>query len=117
MRRLLVAFLALIPLTGCIAPLSPSATPQNPTYGCVYADEIRNVWQQDADWAIHIAMRESGCDQSAYNRSGASGVFQLLNHGDLLAAVCLDADPFLADCNIRAAWLLYQGSGRSPWNL
>lgn len=71
-----------------------------------------------APWAESVAMRESGCSPTAYNPSGASGVFQLLGHQDLLDAVCPPhgdwADP---SCNIRAAWQLYLADGIAPWRL
>lgn len=85
--------------------------------GCPYAPLIREVWQTDAEWAITIARRESNCEPGARNPSGASGLFQLLGHSDLLIAACGSdawADP---TCNVKAAWLLYQGAGRAPWNL
>lgn len=85
-----------------------------PSAGCAVADIIRSVWTRDAEWAIGIAMRESHCQAGARNPSGANGIFQLLGHHDLFPADC--QDEFNATCNIRAAWTLYQGSGRSPWS-
>lgn len=96
------------------APRAPSSS------GCAYADLIRSVWTRDAEWAIGIAMRESHCQAGARNASGASGLYQLMlpMHGDLFRAVGCDpsqwADPA---CNVRAAWQLYQGSGRRPWSM
>ena len=81
--------------------------------GCAYASLIRSIWQRDAEWAIGIAWRESRCIPTAYNPSGAEGLFQLLGHGDLMAG-CSWSDPA---CNTRAAWRLYEGSGRRPWAL
>jgi hypothetical protein len=99
-------------------PYEPPPTPPHPVREvgvgsvCQYAALIRQIWQRDADWAIGIAMRESRCTATAYNRSGAEGVFQLLGHGDLMRG-CAWQDPV---CNITAAWHLYEGSGRRPWS-
>lgn len=129
--------------TSSIPPKSPPTTvmhiristaitaPQggeNATSGCQYASLIRSIWQQDADWAIWVVSKrgghgESNCTAGARNASGSSGLFQLMMplHSDLLRAVCPGRDPmqsvFDPECNIRAAWRLYQGSGRSPWHL
>ena len=66
-----------------------------------------------------IVPRESGCDPNALNRSsGAAGLFQLLGHGDLIAACpYLWRSPFDAYCNAWAARQLYNGSGLAPWAL
>lgn len=82
--------------------------------GCAYADLIRSIWTRDADWAIGIAWRESRCIPTARNPSGASGLFQMMLplHADLFDGPW--SDPAV---NVRAAWRLYQGSGRAPWRL
>lgn len=88
--------------------------------GCAYADLIRSIWQRDAEWAINIAFRESRCSPGALNRSGSSGLFQILMplHADLVRNVCgPGGSVFDAACNVRVAWALYQSSGRAPWNL
>lgn len=87
------------------------------TSSCQYADLIRAHWPRDAEWAISIAWRESRCRPDAYNPSGASGLFQLLGHQDLVEAVCPGGSVFDPVCNVKAAWALYSGSGRSPWSL
>jgi hypothetical protein len=111
-RRLFcVLALCVAPLAGCIVPSAVRTTDP-----CPYAATIRQEWPQDADWAIRIAWRESRCQPDARNPSGAVGLFQLLGHWDLLAKACLDADPYLAECNARAAWYLYSSAGRAPWN-
>ncbi len=87
---------------------------------CGYADLIRSVWSQDAEWAIGIAYRESRCQAGAANSEGASGLFQLMlpMHNDLLTSVgCVPSQWSDPSCNVRAAYALYQGSGRSPWSL
>jgi hypothetical protein len=86
------------------------------THGCQYADLIRSVWSQDAEWAIGIAWRESNCTAGASNPSGAHGLFQMLGHHDIFVAIGCE-DEFNPECNARAAWSLYQGSGRRPWAL
>lgn len=83
---------------------------------CAYADLIRSVWTQDAEWAISIAWRESRCQPGAANPSGAHGLFQMLGHHDIFMAIGCP-DEFDPGCNVRAAWSLYQGSGRAPWSL
>lgn len=83
---------------------------------CQYADLIRSIWSRDAEWAIGIAWRESNCTEGATNSSHANGVFQMLGHHDIFVAIGCE-DEFNAECNVRAAWSLYQGSGRTPWNL
>jgi soluble lytic murein transglycosylase-like protein len=71
----------------------------------------------DEDWALRIAYRESRCNPGARNPSGAVGLFQLVNHNDLLWAAC----PYVydsgtrPDCNAKAARMLYNSAGRSPW--
>lgn len=94
---------------------------QQPRSGspCQYADLIRSIWQRDAEWAISIAYRESRCIPTARNASGASGLFQMMMpmHSGIFLAVCGHTDWTDPECNIKAAWSLYQGSGRSPWNL
>lgn len=112
-RRVLIGVILVcvsIVTAGCIRPNSQAAPSS-----CQYDGLIHQVWERDADWAVRIAWRESRCTATSYNRSGATGVFQLLGHQDLLNAVCMNGDGFNAECNIRAAWLLYQSSGRSPW--
>jgi soluble lytic murein transglycosylase-like protein len=94
---------------------------QQPQNGspCQYADLIRSIWQRDAEWAIGIAYRESRCIPTARNASGASGLFQMMMpmHSDLFMTACGSTDWANPECNIKAAWLLYQSSGRSPWAL
>lgn len=72
---------------------------------------IRRVFVEDPDGAIRIAIRESHCEADPPHNNPSRGVFQLQGHGDLLAEVCLDADPLNPVCNIEAAHLLYLGEG------
>lgn len=67
--------------------------------------------------ALEVVRKESGCTDTAYNPSGASGLFQLLGHQDLLDQVCpgVPSAAFDPTCNAKAARLLYDGSGWSPW--
>lgn len=76
--------------------------------GCQYEHLIRATWQEAQDWAIGIAMRESGCTAGATSPDGARGVFQLLGHVD-------DGCAYDAACNIAAAWALYQACHEGPW--
>lgn len=118
-RRVLAAVLmtvVAIPVSGCLPP-SPGPS------GCAYEGLVRNVFTDDADWAVSIALRESNCEPLARNSSGSSGLFQLLLplHDDLLTAVCPQWDPSVSWsipwCAVAAAHLLYEGSGRAPWAL
>jgi hypothetical protein len=87
---------------------------------CVVEPLIREIWTADTEWALRIAWRESRCVATARNRSGSSGIFQLqlpLHNDMLIAAGCRPEDWSIPSCNIRAAWLLYQGAGRRPWRL
>lgn len=93
-----------------------------PASECALAEAIRAAWAGtgDEEWAVSVAWRESHCGPGARNPSGASGIFQLMMplHRALIVHVCgedADALVFDADCNIRAARALYDGSGRRPW--
>lgn len=82
---------------------------------------IREEWAGSGEseaWLFGIVWRESNFLPWARNRSGASGLFQLLGHGDLLQAACGSAESWAdARCNARAARLLHDIAGRSPWRL
>lgn len=109
-------------VTQPVAPQQVSVPVSAPApSGCAYESLIRSVFIEDASWAVSIAMRESGCRADAYNPSGASGLFQLLGHENIVADVCPGRDPYQAVfdpvCNVNAAHVLYLGSGRAPWNL
>lgn len=116
--------LASSPPTGSppVEPAPRAGASETPS--CEWADTIRAVWAGtgDEDWAVMVAVRESGptCSTTARNASGASGIFQLMMplHRQLVADVC-GGDPdslvFDGDCNIRAARVLYDRAGRSPW--
>lgn len=87
---------------------------------CAYADLIRSVWKTDSEWAIQIAWRESRCIATARHPEGASGLFQMMLplHHRLFESVGCNASQWSdPSCNVRAAWFLYQGSGRRPWRL
>lgn len=78
-------------------------------------------------WALLVASRESGCDETAHNRSARTrddsfGVFQLnarsghFGPGGILAG--FDRWALLTDfeLNARAATTLWQTCGRGPWS-
>lgn len=104
------------PTTPAVNPVSSSRCPAGPV-----KDEIDRVFGTASGWAESIAWRESNCEPTARNASGSAGVFQLLGHSDLLHAACPESDPAtswsVADCNIRAAKSLFDGSGVAPWHL
>lgn len=125
MRPHRVALLSLILATAVLAtacgPTAPDAPPD--VYRadeCPYAVEIMDAWAGTGDehWAVDVALRESRCQPDAYNRSGASGIFQLMMplHARLIGDVCGTPAPFDPGCNIAAARALYDGAGRRPWN-
>lgn len=66
-------------------------------------------------WAESIVWRESRGDPSAYNPSGASGLFQIMPQ--TWAETGCTGDPFAALDNALCAWQLYQAAGVSPWGL
>lgn len=87
---------------------------------CVAA--MRAVWPAHLHgWAMGIMRRESGFQHTADNSSSsASGCWQLLSslHADKYAAAgCHVSQAFDALCNNKAAYVLYQQAGTSPWNL
>lgn len=79
---------------------------------------INQVWAgtgQEAH-ALNVVQKESGCTDTAYNPSGASGLFQLLGHEDMIAVICgPNGSAFDPTCNAKVALQLYSGSGWSPW--
>lgn len=104
-----------------VVPPGPQAGPTpisaHRCTGAVEA-EIEAVFGQAAPWAASVAWRESRCTPTARNPSGSSGLFQLLLplHDDLLQAVgCQPSQWMVVACAVRAAYLLYEGSGTRPW--
>jgi soluble lytic murein transglycosylase-like protein len=96
--------------------VTPAASNGSP---CQYSDLIHQIFGPDGDWATAIAYRESRCIPTARNASGASGLFQMMLplHSQLFINVCGSVDWTNPECNVRAAYALFKGSGRSPWNL
>ena len=86
---------------------------------------VDRYWPSSSrSWAHAIVNRESRGDASAWNPtsiagSHASGCMQLLlpMHNDLYRAVGCDPARWRgdADCGIKAALVLYRGSGSAPW--
>lgn len=120
-RRIFVLTALFAVLTASVAACGPSA----PTLAyrhseCDLAPQIVEAWSGTGDehWAVDTAIRESRCQPGARNPSGATGVFQLMMplHAQFVAGVCGHSDlVWNADCNIRAARIMYDGSGRRPW--
>jgi len=75
-------------------------------------------------WSVErmsrYAHRESRCDPTAHNSAGAQGLFQItrINYDYLRAHGLPATDLWLRDPvnNIRAAAVLWQYSGYSPWD-
>jgi soluble lytic murein transglycosylase-like protein len=123
MRRTRTVLIALVVAAGALLAgcgIRPASAPSGTSCAGTSVDgTIRSAFAgtgQEAK-ALHIAWRESRCNPGARNRSGAVGLFQLLNHPDLFWAVCpFDYQaPVKAHCNAKAARLLYNSSGWAPW--
>jgi hypothetical protein len=87
---------------------------------CVAA--MQAVWPATMHpWALGIMKRESGFYHAAANSSSsARGCWQLLPslHADKYAAAGCHVSRWAdAHCNNRAAYVLYQQAGTSPWRL
>lgn len=68
-------------------------------------------WPESAGSTLSYVMhRESGCDPNAYNRSGATGLLQLLGHN--CGGSCFDPEN-----NLRTGLALYHGRGWCDWVL
>ena len=72
-------------------------------------------------WSVErmsrIMFRESRCQPDAYNRSGASGLLQILkSHCRWLAGDVGPCDLFDAEYNIRAAAALWRVQGYRAWS-
>lgn len=136
LRKLSAALAVLYPTTTTTTSTPrPTAHPQLPLPPRVESDptpisghrctgavgaEIQAVFGPAAPWASSITYRESHCEPGARNPSGSSGLMQLLLplHDDLFTAVgCTPAQWMIASCALRAAYLLYEGSGTAPWRL
>lgn len=81
--------------------------------------EIVAVFGAAAPYFSSVAWRESNCTPTARNSEGASGLLQLMLplHNDLFLAVGCNPVTQWSEisCNLRAAKLLYDGAGTSPW--
>ena len=79
---------------------------------------IRRDFGRAAGWATAIAWRESRCIPTAHNRSGASGLFQMmlpLHARQFTAVGCSPRQWSNAYCNTAAAAHLYHQVGSRPW--
>jgi hypothetical protein len=109
------AALTLGPVVGFAAPAQAS------TRGCNPA--VVNIINRDFPpraraWAVGIAWRESRCIPTARNRSGASGVFQMmlpLHNSQFRAVGCSPSQWANPYCNVAAAAHLYRQAGTRPW--
>jgi hypothetical protein len=81
------------------------------------ASLICSVFVNNCARAVQVAKCESGLNPSAYNRSGASGLFQLLGHGSMFVAHGWSAgDVFDPYKNTVVAFDLSRGGTNwSPW--
>lgn len=110
--------------TGTMPP--PPTEPQRPAFSsassngyCVGAEPLL-AWFSPG-WDVRrmsgIMYRESRCDPSAYNRSGASGLLQILrSHCNWLSSRVGPCDLFDPVYNIRAGARLWQEQGYGAWS-
>lgn len=130
LKQILLVAVVLAALTACVPP-APQVTSKVSCAGTPVEGAIRTAFAGTGDevWALAVAARESGCNPCAYypsrsdctsggiNPRSAKGLFQLVNHDDLILAAC----PALyvawnnPVCGAWAARYLYEGSGRRPW--
>lgn len=139
MRRLMLAAAAII-FVGCtpspecdqacadavnsaiVARVDLDARANNGDRGAI-EQVIREEWAgsgESEDWLFRIVWRESNFLPWARNRSGASGLFQLmlpLHNRQFVAVGCDPGQWAEARCNAAAARHLYATAGRSPWFL
>ena len=92
--------------------------PDTPTTGCsqFFWTSIEAGWTVE-DWPFlaHILPRESNCQPDAYNKSGASGLAQVLSSW---AASCGITKQQLFDPleNLRCARYVYNRQGKNAWS-
>lgn len=119
-RVLLVAsvFLAGPALAAC-APAPPPAACESTPAAPFIAQAFTDVGIPDQiGKAYRIAWRESHCDPNARNRSGASGLFQIMLplHADLFSqwygGAALWSDPYI---NAVVAAQMVRTGGWGPW--
>lgn len=106
------------------SPPPPLAT--TPTFSsdssngrCVGAEPL--LAAHSPGWSVErmsrIMYRESRCQPGAYNRSGASGLLQILkSHCGWLSTRVGSCNLFNADYNIRAAAVLWREQGYGAWS-
>ena len=111
-----LAVATLVPLVAQPAEAAPALR----TYsgGCHAA--VDAYWPvQHRGWAHQIVHRESrGVPTAANPRSSARGCFQMLlrySSPFYRAVGCSNAMWSNATCNVRAAYVMFQRAGRSPW--
>jgi hypothetical protein len=68
---------------------------------------------KDSKTALRIAKCESGLNPNAYNKSGASGIFQIIPkwHKDKIKG----RNIFDKEVNIEVAYEIFKSSGWNPW--
>jgi hypothetical protein len=77
-------------------------------------------------WAQRIVQRESGCDPGAYNPAGCDSSGRTNSHAEGFWQICVPlnawafsragcSSPLEGDCNMRAARVMFDTEGESPW--
>lgn len=78
-------------------------------------DIIRDEWGKRAPEALRVAACESKLDARARNRSGATGVFQIMPVHDWRVKKVKGKHLRDASTNVRVARHLYKDQGWRPW--
>lgn len=104
-------------LTPCVAPKTVSRTVTPPPPAPIEIESLLAQFfrPEDMGWALRVSRCESGWNPSAYNPSGASGLFQIMPYWWSGRSGYPAFDPFDPVENTRfAAWLFYT-DGPSHW--
>jgi hypothetical protein len=121
MRLKTLAAAAAIMLASLGAVALPAEAQAQTRGGCnpaVVALINRDFPPSARSWAVGVAWRESRCIPTARNRSGASGIFQMmlpLHNAQFRAVGCSPASWRNAACNVAAAAHLFRQNGTRPW--
>lgn len=122
MKKLIqAAIVAAVVTTGTVIPVAAvEAAPASYAGGCHWAVDM--YWPaQHRAWAHQIVQRESrGIPTAANRRSSARGCFQMLLRYSApfyQAVGCTNAQWSNPVCNVRAAYVMFQRAGKSPWRV
>ncbi|HEX9260608.1 MAG TPA: transglycosylase SLT domain-containing protein [Acidimicrobiales bacterium] len=122
----LIACLAITAGLGTSALATPALAAGTPAPRALNASQARNaaiiksVWPAATEnWAVRIAIRESGLRSNAISRTGDYGLMQInwRAHRGWLRKYGITSPRQLLDpaVNARMALLLYRKAGSNPW--